>query len=574
MSKFIDELKRRNVIKSTIAYLVVSWILLQIFTVLLPIVNAPDWVLKTLTLILAIGLPIWIIISWVYDITPEGIEKTPEASEKQLNKQLTNKRLNAFLITSLSIAVIVLTLKVTGVFSSSSNNNYSIAVLAFDNMSNDTEQEFFSDGISEDIINMLSKVELLKVISRTSSFFYKGKDIGMIEIGEQLNVTHILEGSVRRSGNTLRITVTLINAADGSELFSEKYDRVFEDVFAIQDEISRDILKATKIKLFGEEEKAVLKRNTDNIDAYDFYSEGRFHMNKFTREGFLKAIEFFDKAIAIDSTYAIAYADKAFCYMNLIDIFGIDKNSRPLAIEAAEQAIKYDDQIAESQLAIGRINLHWNWNVRDAMAAFKKALVINPNSAQANVQLGFCLVQLGQFEEAIKHANIAKNLDRFAPLNLYYVNSVFVWIKDIETTLSIANEIIDLDEDNIGAHVHKSLALFQFGQIDEALVELEILTRLDKLDFVVFGHGVLSAIKGDTSKASAAIEELKKNGSQSYDIGMIYSMLGDLDNAFYYLNKAVENRHPLILWIKLNATPEILNDPRFAELEKKMNIVY
>jgi len=313
MSKFIEELKRRNVVKSTIAYLVVAWILLQVFTVLLPIVDAPEWILKGITLLLAIGLPIWIIVSWVYDITPQGLEKTNDNSKNDLSRHATNKRLNAFIISSLSIAVVVMGLKISGVFSSNSHN-YSIAVLPFVNMSNDVEQEYFSDGISEDIINILAQVPNLKVIGRTSSFVFKGQNMNRNDIAEQLGVSHILDGSVRRSGNKLRITAQLINMEDHTQMFSEQFDRELKDVFDIQDEISENILSAVKIKLLGEKKEDILKNGTENVEAYQLLLKGRYHYNKMNPNDLMKAIEYFKSAIALDPNYSLAYAEIASCY--------------------------------------------------------------------------------------------------------------------------------------------------------------------------------------------------------------------------------------------------------------------
>ena len=264
-----------------------AWVLLQVFTVLLPIVNAPDWILKGITLILAIGLPIWIIVSWVYDITPQGIEKTNDDSSNDLSRHATNKRLNAFIIASLSIAVVVMGLKISNVFEPSTDGKYSIAVMPFENVSNDVDQEFFSDGISEEIINMLAQVPNLKVMARTSSFSFKGKNQDVKLIGEQLNVSHILEGSVRKSGNKLRITAQLINVADGAHMYSEKFDRELEDIFDIQDEISLKILDAIKLRLLGKAKEAVLKNYTDNIEAYQLYLKGKYFYNQYTKEGFI-----------------------------------------------------------------------------------------------------------------------------------------------------------------------------------------------------------------------------------------------------------------------------------------------
>ncbi|MFZ1560222.1 MAG: adenylate/guanylate cyclase domain-containing protein, partial [Saprospiraceae bacterium] len=191
----------------------------------------------------------------------------------------------------------------------------SIAVLPFVNMSSDTEQEYFSDGISEEIINMLAQVSELKVIGRTSSFAFKGKNMDLKIIGEQLKVTHLLEGSVRKSGNKLRVTAQLISVSDGFHLYSEKFDRELEDIFDIQDEVSLAILNAVKIKLIGQEEKAVLKRYTDNIEAYQLYLKARYYYNKYTPDAFLQAIDYLNSAIEIEPDYAIAYSSLSYCYL-------------------------------------------------------------------------------------------------------------------------------------------------------------------------------------------------------------------------------------------------------------------
>lgn len=576
MSNFFKELKRRNVIKATVAYLVVAWVLLQVISLLLPIFNAPDWVLRIITLMLAIGLPIWIIISWVYNITPEGFEKTSENSGDEWSSQATNKRLNAFLITSLSIAVIVLTLKVTGVFSSASNDNKAIAVLPFVNMSNDAEQEYFSDGISEEIINMLAQVPNLKVMGRTSSFAFKGKNMDLKRIGEQLKVGYLLEGSVRRSGNILGITAQLINVADGTHLYSEKFDREFEDVFDIQDEISVQILNAIKIKLLGQAEEAVLKKYTDNTAAYDLYLKGRFHLNKFTPEGFIKAIEFYDKAIALDSTYAIAYAEKGFSYMNLGYFRWLPPEEvLPLAFEATNKALELDDNIAESHLTYGRWKFHHEWNVRDAKSSFEKALAINPNSPQAHIQLGFCLIFLNRFEEAREHADIAEKLDPLSILNLWYLSSIYYFTKDYQRDLEIANKIIDLEGQGFDIAAEAYLGLKKY---EEALA---LANTMDSINPGAGGwiQSEVFAKQGDNSKAFEEIELLKTRDEirNALRIAELYNVVGDLDNAFKYYTIAVENREDLgSPWYIIYGlhSDALKGDPRLEPLIEKMNIIY
>jgi serine/threonine-protein kinase len=582
MNKFFEELKRRNVIKSTIAYLVVSWIIIQVATAVLPIFGAADWVLQAIVITLAVGLPVWIIVSWFYDITPEGLTKTPIDSEKQVYKALINKRTNAFIIASLSIAVVVMALKISNVFASNDNSQYSIAVMPFVNMSDDVKQEYFSDGLSEEIINQLALTPQLKVIGRTSSFSFKGKNEDLREIGRKLGASYILEGSVRKSGNVLRITVQLINSENGYHLYTETFDRELKDIFAIQDEISLATLKAIKIELFGEQKEAFLKRYTDNVEAYQLYLQGRYYVNKFTPDGFLKAIEFFDQAIAKDANYSIAYAGKSFCYTNLVWFNWIDsEEALPLGIQAAQKSLELDDKISENHLAVGRILLHNKWNVREAMASFKKALAINPNSAEIHVQLGLCLSLYGQNEEAKSHALIAENLDPLSILNLWYLTGIYSNSGDYDTVIANGQKIIDLEPNFFSGHMWLGWGYFNSGNYSDAITEMELGLKLAPGIYMLGNLGMAYGMAGDTLKAKEIINQIKAFDSGNdfmgnYDIGAVYASIEEFDTAFYHLNKAVENREGQALWIKyvLNNDSKFYEDPRYTELLNKMNVIY
>lgn len=579
MNKFLNELKRRNVIKSTIAYLVVAWIIIQVALAVLPTFGAPEWLTQAIIILLAIGLPIWIVISWVYDLTPEGIQKTPEKAEKQIHKQLINKRLNAFIIASLSVAVVVMGLKLSGVFSSSSNNNYAIAVLPFVNVSNDAEQEYFSDGISEDIINMLSQVPGLKIMARESSFSFKGQNQDFQTIGEQLKVSHIVAGSVRKSGNKLRVTAQLIDTNDKTIMFSEQFDEELKDVFDIQDKISAKILETIRIKLLGETKEAVFKKYTDNVEAYQLYLKGKFYYNKYNKEAFLKAIDYFNQAIAIDPNYAIAYSGISWCYYNLSYWLWLPTDqSLPLAIKAAEKSIQLDDQIAESYLSIGRLKMHYKWNVRDALVDYKKALAINPNNPEVYHQLLMVALFNQNLEDAIEYAEQARSLDPFSVMNLWFTAIPYMYL-DSNKAIAICKEIIDLDPIFFGGHLWLGeVYMLQLGQYEDAIIEYKLAASLEKGPHSLSSLGVCYAYLKEYDKTREIIEELKKiegiEHSGNYYIGWVYEALGEWDSAFEYFYKAIENREGMALWIKLNVSPEFLEDPRFKELEEKMNIVY
>ena len=458
----------------------------------------------------------------------------------------------------------------------------SIAVLPFVNMSDDRDQEFFSDGISEEIINMLAQVPELKVIGRTSSFAFKGKNLDLKIIGEQLKVSHILEGSVRKSGNKLRITAQLIKVSDGFHLYSEKFDRELEDVFAIQDEISLAILNAIKVKLFGAEKDAVLKRYTDNVEAYQLYLNGRFYYNKNTPDGFFKAIEYFEAAIAIDPNYAIAYAGMAFCYANLFawNWAPPDKCKRQ-AEQAANKALELDDQIAESHLMVGRIKMHHEYKIREAEIEYKKAIAINPNSAEVDVQLGFCAALLGRNKEAIEHAIKAESLDPFSLLNLWYISAIYWAVGDFEKVLALGKRLIDLEPNYFGGHFWNGNGYMCLRRYEEAIPEIEMAVKLYPDLQHLTNLGICYGMKGEKMKALEIIEKMKKiEGADiagNTGIGRVYGAIREWDSAFQYFDKAIENHEIRILWIKFDLKDFMqmdMKDPRVLRMFEKMGQPY
>ncbi len=296
------------------------------------------------------------------------------------------------------------------------NIEKSIAVLPFVNLSSDPEQEFFSDGITEEIINVLAQIKKLKVVGRTSSFSFKGKNQDLRIIGQQLNVKLILEGSVRKLGNKLRITVQLIDVEDGYHLWSERYDRQMEDIFDIQDEISLAVLNELKVKLFGHEKDKVLKRHTENTEAYQLYLQGRFHYNQWAGlNGYKKAIEYFNQAIQKEPNYALAYAGLASCYLNLWFFSHLPpEESLPQMKDATYRSLALDNNIAESHVSLARMKCWYEWDFAKAEQEYKKAIELNPNHAEAHEQYGMMLAHLLRKSDALAEAEIALTLDPFS----------------------------------------------------------------------------------------------------------------------------------------------------------------
>ncbi len=437
MSGLIDELKRRNVFKVGAAYVVLAWLLAQITDVFLENFGAPDWVIKTVLMLLLVGLPISLFFAWAFEMTPDGIKKEKDVDRSQSITPQTGRKLDFTIIAVLLLALAYFTydkfvmdpaqdaalleIEQAAALATQAAEpiGKSIAVLPFVNMSSDKEQEYFSDGISEEILNALAKVKGLQVAGRTSSFAFKGENQDLRQIGKTLGVDHILEGSVRKAGATVRITAQLIRVDNGFHLWSETYDRELVDVFAIQDEIAGAILTQLKAQLIGEELQVVTATRT-NSEAYDLYLLARQRLYERTGPTIQSASDLLDKAIALDANYAPAYAQRAIATM-LLSEGGGTYGDIPLDQALAQsrlyldKAIELDPNLAEAWAGLG---LHYYKDTTPgstyrAVEMLEKALAINPGLINASNWLHNSFVGLGKPREA--HV-ILKNMVERDPL--------------------------------------------------------------------------------------------------------------------------------------------------------------
>ena len=375
--KLFEELKRRNVIKAAIAYVVVSWVLLQVLSIVLPTVDAPQWVMKTIMLVLVIGFPIWVFISWVYEVTPEGLKKTEKVSPDQSISHTTNKRLNILILIGLIAAITVTLLQPkTGYISSSEVVEYSIAVLPFDDMSAEKDTEWFCDGITEDILTYLSKIKGLKVISRTSTERYKKTDKSIPEIAKELGVSYVLEGSVRRHNEDVLVTAQLIKAND-EHVWADNFNGNMEDVFKIQGDVSRKIVEQLKIKISPEESIQLQNFPTKNIEAYQAFLKGRNYADRLNHNDLEIAVEFFEKAIELDPNYAEAYAELGVLLSNM------GKENKKKGKEYIEKAYQLNHNSSTVNSYYGMTLLNEDRSSKEGKKYLEKALEINPSDARA-----------------------------------------------------------------------------------------------------------------------------------------------------------------------------------------------
>jgi adenylate cyclase len=435
--------------------------------------------------------------------------------------------------------------------------NFSIAVLPFVNMSDDIEQEYFSDGITEEIINVLAQVPALKVAGRTSSFTFKNKNRDLRHIGSLLNVNHILEGSVRKSGNKLRITAQLIKVQDGFHLWSEKYDREMEDIFDIQDEISLKILEEVKIKLFGEEKEALLKRDTKNTKAYHLYLQGRFCYNKASSTAiFYKAIEYYEAAIAIEPDFVAAYVGMAQCYGSL---WFFSQVAPELSVEKSklyiQKAFDLNPENAENLVMDARTKLWYEWDLPSTEKVFKRAIAINPNSIEAHLHYGMFYNLAGKYDMAIEHISKAIELDPLSMWNQHALSWSYWCNDELKKGVEVAEKMIDFKPYFWGGYYMKGLNLFEMRQYQEAIPFLEKASSLypSSITKGVLGLGYI--FTGQTKKARELISELEVNINQhpvsNYDLGQLYIALGDFDMGEFYWKKAFEMHEGRMLYMNL-----------------------
>ncbi len=465
------------------------------------------------------------------------------------------------------------------VSSAMDTNIPSIAVLPFANMSADPEQEYFCDGMSEELINALTKIKDLHVVARTSAFSFKGKDIDIREIGKKLDVGKLLEGSVRKAGNKLRITAQLINVSDGYHLWSERYDRELDDVFAIQDEITLAIVDNLRISLLGGEKAKITKRHTKDLDAYNLYLKGRHFWSIRTGEGFKKAIECYQQALKIDPQYAPAYAGLAdtfgflgfFSFLPPEDVFSKCK-------EMATKALAIDDRLSEAHIALAMASGFYerNWFLADK--EFKHAIEIDPNNAYAHYLYSMYLMGLDRLDEAEGHIQRALALDPLSHIINMLSAVLLLYKRQYEKAIEEFERALELHPTFGMTHVHLARAFCMRKMYREAISAAQKGFEFTGGAPITKGiYGCILAMSGDKEKAEQVLFELKEQAKlgfvPTFAVTLIYIGLGDKENAFDWFEKGIEQRDPALFHIKASPEADILrSDPRYKAFLKKMNL--
>jgi len=518
MRAFLDELRRRKVVKVGIAYLVGAWVILQLADVIFPAMRLPDWTISLTLGVLAVGFPLALILSWVFDIKATGIEKTADA---------------------------VLTGSPVPEQTKAMDDKPSVAVLPFVDMSPDNDNEYFADGLTEELLSILSRAGGMRVASRTSSFAFKGKDADIRTVSEKLNVAHIVEGSVRKSGNLLRITGQLIEAATDSHLWSGTYDRELDDIFAIQDEIGTQIAAALQVKLVPQQ---LDRPTTEDVRAYDFYLRGNSYFRNLGIRNTRRAIDMYEKAIEIDPEYGRAWAGIAISNSTLALLFMVDGEDRTAAIEAAHAAAKrateLDPECAITHLAKG-MSLNADGRPEEAESEFAAAIRYDPQMHEAHYQYARAAYMQGRMEKAA----------------LLFEKAIEVDPDDYASSLVLSSVYRSLGQ------VDKQEATIRRGT---SLVEKHLEKHPDDARALALGAAAMQAT-GNSEKAELWAERAvaidADNESTLYNIACTYSLAGKLDRAMDLIERCIHSTS----WIKRDSDLDPLRElPRFKAFVKSL----
>ena len=451
-----------------------------------------------------------------------------------------------------------------------------IAVLPLANMSADPENEYFADGMTEEILNALAKVPGLQVASRSSCFAFKGKQVDIRQVGEKLGVASVLEGSVRKIGNRIRITAQLINVENGYHLWSETYDRQLEDVFAIQDEISRAIVEALKLRLVSDAERVVAP--TKNIEAFSLYLKGRFFFNKLSEPGLKKALDFFQLALLQDPGYARAYAGIADVWCNLADDWVAPDEAYPRAKAAAERALQRDPELGEAVTSIGKVLCWHEWNFAGAEEQLHRAVTLSPNYAEAHYVLGTALPLVGRLSEAIEAMRQALALDPLSSAYNEWLARFLLYSLDYHGAIAEAQKTLELDETSLRAPLYAGSAHLAQGNAELALQWYQRAQGLEKSvrSYDAMIVRALAAL-GRRDEAEAIMQRLDEESRQHYVraeiLAMGYAALADLDRAFDCLERAFQARSAGMIYLHLDpGYAPLRSDPRFADLVRRIGL--
>ncbi|MBA2242589.1 MAG: tetratricopeptide repeat protein, partial [Chthoniobacterales bacterium] len=551
-----------------IAYGVVAWLLIQIATQVFPFFEIPHWGVRMVILAIVFGFPLALIFAWAFELTPEGLKRTEEVDPTESITRSTGRKID-FVIIALLSAIIVGLLYLQ--FRSGDGLEKSIAVLPFENLSEEKANAYFADGIQEEILTRLAKISDLKVISRTSTQRYRSAPSNIPEIAKQLGVANILEGSVQKEADRVRVNVQLIDARTDRSRWAEAYDRKWADIIGLQSEIAQSVAEALDARLTGREKATLLAKPTESHAAYDAYLRGRFFLHKSPE----KARVLFGQAISDDPRFALGYAGLADYYILLGKRGAMPGNgAAQLAWPQVEAALALDDQLAEGYISRGILLNDFEWNPPAAAADYRRSLKLSPNSADAHRWYARALGQSGRFEEALREIAAAEQQDPLSPLILVTKAKLLFVARKFEQALEPSRKALELEPEFAGAFSILAQSYSELGMHQPAMeaaarfVALSGDTGWAKLELAY-----ACAAAGEKPQCERLIREATAVAGQfsPFDMATISSARHEFDAAFQWLERSVEERSVDVIWIRVDPRLDhIRADARFQKVLAQM----
>jgi serine/threonine-protein kinase len=584
---FFAELKRRNVYKVAITYAVVAWLVIQAASILLPTFEAPNWVMKAFVVLLAFGFVMSVMISWAFEATPEGLKRTKDVSPEMSLPSWSARKFAAFIISLALIAAGLFAFQFLRPVGTSRRDvgqieegrpggaslpisQKSIAVLPLLNESGDPKDEYFSDGLSEELIAALAQIRELKVIGRSSSFRFKDRKEESKIIGEKLGVSTLLEGTVRKQGERVRIVAELINAADGIELWTRTFDRELKDIFAVQQEIAAAVASSLKTTLLGSEQGSSANPATKNTEAHNAYLQGHYYFQRRNLEDYRKAVGHYDEAIRLDPDYALAYAERSEAWTLIGDLTGEGKTAWPKARTDAEKAVAIAPTLAEAHAALGWVRFFTEWRFAEGLSELKRAKELSPANPTANDLLARVIVYLGRLDEAENQGRQAVELDPLASAPKNNLARILWYEGKLDEADAVARKAAELQPNSASSRRWQVLVAIQRGDKETALREAQL--EPDE-SYRRFELAVAQYARGDRTAADAALADLiAHDQGLDYQVAQVYAVRGEREKAFEWLQIAFDNHDTGMLALLVDPLlNDLRDDPRYKALVAKMN---
>ena len=578
---FFSELKRRNVYKVAVAYAVVGWLVIQVSSTVLPTFHAPEWVVQTLVVLVAIGFPIALVIAWAFELTPEGLKRAEDVDLAMKRRPKSH----AWIYVVAVGAVLSIGLFMLGRYGFREKNSStvelpakSIAVLPFDNLSEDKSNAYFAEGVQDEILTRLAKVADLKVISRTSTQHFKSAPDNLPQIAKQLGVMNILEGSVQKANDQVRVNVQLINALTDAHLWAETFDRKLTDIFAVETEIAKTIADTLQAKLTGSEKNAISKKPTENPAAHELYLQGRYFWSKRSAANLRKSIDYFNQAIAQDPNYALAYAGLAQAWMVLPAYNGgAPVECKPHAEAAARKALSLDETLSDAVAVLASIKAEYDFDFPDARAEYERAIQLNPNDATARHWFSTdCLATTGDHVSELAEMQRAAELDPLSLVINTNLGNAYLHNNRLDEAIAQFRKAIEMDPNFYFAQWSYGQALMLQKKIPEAIAQFEKAASItdDPIPLAMLGLGYgVSGRRDDAQKILAKLVESRaQRFTPAYSLALVCIGLGDQDQAINWLEESYrEHDGNNIAAIRIDPSLAPLHgNPRFEALAEKI----